>query len=66
MRKDKDRAIALRKTGKSYNEIQETLGIAKSTLTSWFKNQKWSQAVKNQLAEVADRSSMMESVIKIF
>ena len=53
MRDDKNRAIVLRKSGKSYNEIRDALGIAKSTLTSWFKNQKWSQKVKSRLAEVA-------------
>lgn len=53
MRQDKDKAIALRKSGKSYNEIQGALGIAKSTLTSWFKNQKWSRTVKSQLTEIA-------------
>lgn len=29
------------------------LGVAKSTLTGWFKNQKWSQVVKKRLVEIA-------------
>lgn len=47
----KIRAVNLRKIGKSYAEISRELGIAKSTLSNWFKNQKWSQAVRNKLVE---------------
>lgn len=63
MRKDKNKAIALRKSGKSYNEIQDALGIAKSTLTSWFKNQKWSRVVKSRLAEVARENARKRMTI---
>lgn len=36
MRKDKEKAIALRLSGKSYNEITSSLGVPKSTLSGWF------------------------------
>lgn len=36
MRRDKKNALALRLQGHSYNEINHKLGIAKSTLSSWF------------------------------
>lgn len=42
MRKDKDRAILLRKEGKSYSEISQMLNISKSTLFNWFKGELWS------------------------
>ncbi len=34
----KERAIELRKLGKGYNEISSTLGVAKSTLSLWFRD----------------------------
>lgn len=40
------KAIRLRKSGKSYNEINKNLRIPKSTLSLWLKNLKMSQAVK--------------------
>ncbi len=47
MRHDKELAIQLRKNGKSYNEIKIELGVSKSTLCDWFKNEDWSKQVKN-------------------
>ncbi len=38
MRKEKPRAIVLRKQGKSYGDITKELGISKSTLSNWLKN----------------------------
>ncbi|MDD5083907.1 MAG: hypothetical protein PHT88_03155 [Candidatus Moranbacteria bacterium] len=38
MRNDKDKAIRLRKTGQSYTQIQNSLHIPKSTLSSWLKD----------------------------
>jgi len=38
MRRDKKRAILLRKQGKSYNAISKILGIPKSTLSLWIKD----------------------------
>jgi len=40
MRKDKEKAILLRKQGKSYNEITKILDVPKSTLSLWLKNVK--------------------------
>lgn len=45
----KEKALYLRKNGKSYNDISTFLGVSKSTLSLWFKNVKWSQEVKKQL-----------------
>ena len=38
MRKEKDKAIVLRKEGKSYSQIQEVLHVAKSTLSYWLRD----------------------------
>jgi hypothetical protein len=54
MRNDKHLAIKLRKQKKSYNEISMELGIPKSTLVGWFKNEKWSQLIKNELIQKAN------------
>ncbi|MBI2410266.1 MAG: helix-turn-helix domain-containing protein [Candidatus Kerfeldbacteria bacterium] len=50
MRKDKARAIDLRKQGKSYNEISAALHIPKSTLSNWFACVQWSQMTKQHLS----------------
>lgn len=50
MRKDREKAVQLRRQGKSYKQISRELRIATSTLASWFKNQPWSQEIKNRLS----------------
>jgi hypothetical protein len=37
-RQDKQRAIELRKTGKSYREIRSVLNVSKGTLSGWLNN----------------------------
>lgn len=37
-RQDKEKAIQLRKTGMSYTQVKEALGISKSTLHYWLKD----------------------------
>jgi len=51
MRKDKYSAIKLRKQNKSYNEISQKLGIPKSNLVYWFKNENWSKDIKKNLSQ---------------
>lgn len=46
---DKDKAIKLRKEGKSYSEISEALGVPKSTLSDWLSSKNWSQKIKEKL-----------------
>jgi len=53
MRKDKQKAIDLRKDGKSYAAILKQLHIPKSTLSGWFRDVDWSKAVRTKLASVA-------------
>lgn len=50
MRKDKEKAIELRRAGMSYKNISHELGIATSTLAGWFKNEPWSQEIKARLS----------------
>lgn len=51
MRDDKEKAISLRKSGKSYLEIKKELGVPKSTLSDWFRDQKWSRGISLKLIE---------------
>lgn len=53
MAERKSEAIKLRRKNKSYNEISRILGIPKSTICSWFKDDKSSQKVKKILEKRA-------------
>lgn len=57
MRKDKEKAIVLRKQGLSYREIQQRLNVSKGTLAVWFHGQPWSQEVKDSLTEKARQNA---------
>lgn len=57
MRRDKEIAIKLRSTGKSYNEIVAALKISKSTLSEWFSGEDWSEKIKAKLIEAAQQVS---------
>jgi len=48
MRQDKQKAILLRKRGKSYNEIVKILDISKSTLSLWLRNIKMPSDIKKR------------------
>ena len=49
MNPDKEKAIELRRSGKSYSDINKNLGIPKSTLATWFKNEEWSIEIRDRL-----------------
>ena len=57
MRKDKKEVLQLRRSGKSYNEIRDLLGMPKSTLSNWLCKIQWSSKIKNILAEKALREN---------
>jgi len=59
MRTDKPLALALRKTGKSYNEISKQLRVPKSTLSEWLRGHRWSQAITANLNEQLKRSAII-------
>lgn len=56
MRKDKENALVLRKSGKSFLEIKKELGIPKSTLSGWFNGQGWSKELSVELFEKAKKA----------
>ncbi len=63
MRRDKEKAILLRKQGKSYNEITEILGVAKSTLSLWLKNVKMPSRIEKKFWNKT-RKNWAESITK--
>jgi len=63
MRKDKQTAINLRKTGKSYLQISQALGVPKSTLSYWLKNIKISKQAQAKISKRAYTKSV-EALVK--
>src|ERR1035437_7538925 len=61
MRKDKEKAIEMRRSGKSYAEIFALLKIPKSTLSDWFANSDWSHDLKQRLS----KSAQVEHTIRL-
>lgn len=49
MRKDREQALKMRFSGKSYQDIQRALGVPKSTLSGWFSNLILSQDIRDRI-----------------
>ena len=60
MRKDKEKAIELRRLGKSYREIRDILGIPLGTLSDWFTKESWSYEIGLRLTEERRKNSKIE------
>lgn len=65
MRKDREKAIELRRSGKSYKQIRAKLGIPIATLSDWFKSEPWSYEIKNILASQASLSNPIKIKLMI-
>lgn len=63
MRKDKETAFKLRLAGKSYTEIYRALGVAKSTLSSWFSDLVLSDDLRKAI-EQRGRKKSIEGLMK--
>lgn len=53
--KIKEKAVALRKKGKSFSQIAKTLHIGKSTIGFWFKN---------VIAKSKSKTSVQKKIVK--
>lgn len=62
MRKDKENAIEMRKSGKSYREIHAALRIPVSTLSDWLSKKEWSVTIRDRLAASAQTASTVRIV----
>ena len=51
MRSDRNIATKMRKQGYSYNDIYAELGVPKSTLSGWFKDNEFSYAIREKNIE---------------
>lgn len=56
--KEKEYAISLRKEGKTYSEILDVVGVAKSTLGLWLKEVKLSKPEKQKFTEAKRLASL--------
>lgn len=63
MKKEKNQAIILRKSGLSYSQINKRLGIAKSTLSFWLKDIIMPEKLRDKLDQRANKTSR-EALIK--
>lgn len=53
MRKDKEQAFELRRKNMSYKSISRELDIPLGTLSGWFRNELWSQEIRDKLGAEA-------------
>ena len=56
--REKEKAIALRKQGKTYSEILRVILVAKSTLGLWLKDAKLSKAENQKFTEAKRLASL--------
>lgn len=59
---NKSIAIKLRKTGKSYNQIREKLGVPKSTLSYWLKNIKLGKQAQDKISKRKYQTSTLKLI----
>lgn len=57
MRTDKEKAFLKRKKGKSYGEISKIMKIPKSTLSLWFRDDAFSQVIRENLKQEARKNA---------
>lgn len=58
VRNDYEQALKLRLSGRSYSEINKTLGVPKSTLSGWFSVTELSDKARNRLRKMAYSKSV--------
>lgn len=49
MNPNKEKAVELRRSGKSYKTIRREIGVSTSTLSDWFKDEEWSIEIRDRL-----------------
>jgi hypothetical protein len=63
MRKDREQATVLRKSGMSYSDIIARMAIPRSTLSKWFKDQNWSNDIAIDCADSARNSGAIRFAV---
>ena len=63
MRKDREQANVLRKSGMSYSEISARMSVPRSTLSSWFHKEKWSNDIALECVAKAGKGSSMRVMV---
>ncbi len=62
MRKDKEIAFKLRRSGKSYRQIMAELRVPRATLSDWFSKIDWSRRLRAELAHKAQAESTVRII----
>jgi len=67
MRQDRQKALELRREGKSYREIHAALGTPMSTLSKWFSGSEWSIGLRQKLVRdgAVERVARMRELNRI-
>lgn len=63
MRKDREQATVLRRSGTSYADIKAKIGVPVSTLSRWFRDQEWSNEVARESINRLARSGSMRLAV---
>ncbi len=63
MRKDREQATVLRKSGMSYSDIIARMSVPRSTLSKWFHDQKWSNDIAIESATRARNSGAIRFAV---
>lgn len=58
MRTDRNKALKLRLSGKSYTDIKNSLGVPKSTLSGWFSNLQISEIARKKIEKRTRQKSL--------
>lgn len=54
--------MAMRKSGKSYTDIESRMNIPRSTLSEWFKHEEWSKEIRKNLTAIAQEKSRVRII----
>jgi hypothetical protein len=63
MRIDREQATTMRQSGSTYSDIKSKLGVPLATLSTWFKDQKWSNDIAIEHVKKASTAATMRLVV---
>ena len=63
MRKEREKGTVLRKTGMTYSEIKERMSVPRSTLSGWFKDEKWSNDIAMETVKKAREGGALRLIV---
>ncbi|MBI4242539.1 MAG: hypothetical protein HY606_00475 [Planctomycetes bacterium] len=58
----KERALKLRRQGRSYRTIVKMIGVPKATLAGWLKDYQWSNAITRKLTKLQNQNARIRMI----